>query len=464
MSTNLFLKLNNFFPTDKLISEVKMFKLKNVFPNDVDTDAKKTTFERKYNDFSLSANNRNLIYKPLNLVVVPKININKVLKEEYKLTFGAGIVAFYKTIRQKYLNIKRTDVSAFVKRQAIPQMTSIFKHRTNKPIISKFPNQLWAVDLIELQYYKSKNRNYTYIFNAVDIFSRKCFLSPCKTKTAEECKTAFQSIVQRADVKPNYIICDNGGEFKAQFAEYCESNDIKIRLNRAYSPQANGVVERCNMEIRKLMRNIFLQNEDNNWIDNLQQIENIRNATFTTAINNIPEKIWNNSKAPITERNIPIHYKTDDDKTRQLFASQTVLKNVKKQIEEYKDEELEVGDRVRIRMDALSNNIKKLVKAGNTKQIVVVYSPVVFKILRKITPKNGLLERSRYVCGTTDGTRMLVNKESGTQPRQFYANSLLKVGKDEEDYSDISMQEAIELSGVTITKNDVFSAPYHAQN
>ena len=252
MTTNLYLKLNNLFPTEKLLNEVKLYKLKNLFPNDVNTEAKKATYDKKYKDVFLSTDKKNLIYKPLNLQVVPKININKVLKKEYKTNFGAGIVAFYKTIREKYLNIKRSDVSAFIKRQPIPQMTSIFKHRTNKPIISKFPNQLWAVDLIELQYYKTKNRNYTYIFNAVDIFSRKCFLSPCKTKTAEECKSAFQSIVQRADVKPNYIICDNGGEFKAQFAEYCEANDIKIRLNRAYSPQANGVVERCGISFYKM--------------------------------------------------------------------------------------------------------------------------------------------------------------------------------------------------------------------
>ena len=71
-----------------------------------------------------------------------------------------------------------------------------------------------------------------------------------------------------------------------------------------------------------------------------------------------------------------------------------------------------------------SNSIKRLVKAGNTKQIVVNYSPLVFKILKKITPRNGLLERSRYVCVTADGTRLLVNKENGTAARQFYANVL----------------------------------------
>ena len=188
----------------------------------------------------------------------------------------------------------------------------------------------------------------------------------------------------------------------------------------------------------------------------------MHNDTYTSAIDNIPNKIWNSSSEPVTQREIPIHNKTGDQKTQQLLAKQSILKHVKKQINEYKDEELEVGDRVRIRMDAISNNIKALVKQGHTKSIVVAYSPVVFKILKKIVPKNGLLERARYICGTVDGTRVLVNKQDGTSKnaRQFYANSLRKVGNDEKDY-DINMRDAIELSGVTTTRNDVFSAPYH---
>jgi hypothetical protein len=187
----------------------------------------------------------------------------------------------------------------------------------------------------------------------------------------------------------------------------------------------------------------------------------MKNATFTTAINNIPETIWKNDKKPFPNVNIPSHhFKVDDDNTRKILARNTVLKRVRKQIAEYKHDELEVGDKVRIRMDALSNSIKSLVKKGDIKKIVVAYSPLVFRILKKITPRNGLLERSRYVCVTTDGTRLLVNKENGTAPRQFYANSLLKVGKDEEDY-DISMEKAIQLSGVKVTKNDVYSIPYN---
>jgi hypothetical protein len=448
MTTNLYLRLNNLFPTDQLYRDVKNFKKKNTFPKDVVTESKKKAFEKKYKDFNLSKDENNLIYTPLNLQVVAKIYIGMILKKEYKNSFGAGVVAFYKTIRQKYLNIKRSDVSAFIKKQPIRQMTDVFKHRTNKPIISKFPNQLWCIDLIDVGSYESKNKKNVFIFNAIDVFSRKCFLEACKTKEAVVTRDALKSIIQRADVKPDYIICDNGKEFLGEFQAYCKDNGIKIRFNRAYSPQANGIVERCNQEIRKLMRNLFLQNENNNWIDHLRKLETTHNSTFTSAINSIPDKIWKKEK------------KVEDDDTKALVASNTILKNVKKQIAEYKDDELNVGDKVRIRMDALSNSIKRLVKTGKTKQIVVNYSPLVFKILKKITPRNGLLERSRYICTNSDGTRILVNKENGKTPRQFYANVLKKVGKDENDYDDISMEDAINLSGVKTTRNDVYSVPY----
>jgi hypothetical protein len=220
-------------------------------------------------------------------------------------------------------------------------------------------------------------------------------------------------------------------------------------------------VERANKEVRKLLRNINLENENNNWVDNLRRVEDLRNNTFTSAIKNIPNKIWTNSKEPIALRNIPIHNRTGNQKEEQILAKQTILRGVKKRIEEFKDDELDVGDKVRVRMDALSNGIKSLVKSGQSKQIVVAYSPVVFRILKKIIPRNGTLERSRYIVGTVDSTRMLVNKQDGTKPRQFYASSLRKVPDDETDYKNMTMQKAVQLSGTELTRNDVFSAPYN---
>ena len=70
-----------------------------------------------------------------------------------------------------------------------------------------------------------------------------------------------------------------------------------------------------------------------------------------------------------------------------------------------------------------------------------------------------MLERAKYVVGNLEGTRMLVNTEKGEKARLFYSNALKKVDDDEKDY-DLSMKEAIELSGLKLNENDTFSAPY----
>ena len=454
-------RLNNLFPTDEDINNVKSFRENKVYPESVNTAAKQRRFENKYTGFDISPDGQNLLYTPLNLTVVPRTDLEKTLEKEYKISFGSGIVNFYKTIREKYINIKRSDVSAFIKTQQIPQLTDVFKHRTNKPIVASYPNEIWCLDLIDMSMYETKNRGFRYIMTTIDVFARKVFLEATKVKEALVTSRALDRVTRRADVTPKYIICDNGTEFKGDFETFCKAHEITIRRNRPYSPEANGIVERANKEIRKLLRNINLENENNNWVDNLRRVEDLRNNTYTSAIKAIPNKIWTNSKEPIALRNIPIHNRTENKKEEQILAKQTILRGVKKQIEEFKDDELDIGDKVRVRMDVLSNGIKSLVKSGDTKQIVVAYSPVVFRILKKIIPRNGTLERSRYIVGTVDQTRMLVNKQDGTKPRQFYANSLRRVGEDETDYKNMTMQKAVQLSGVELTRNDVFSAPYN---
>ena len=181
MTTNLYLRLNNLFPSDMDIVNVKKFKRTSTYPAAADTPEKRLAFQKKYKDFDIKG--ENLFYTPKNLQVVPKIYKKQTLKKEYKKSFGSGSRNFYKTIREKYLNIKRSDVSEFMKTQEIPQLTDNFKHRTNKPIVSQFPNQIWCIDLIEIKTYP-KNKGFEYVFSGIDVFSRKIFLEPAKVKDA----------------------------------------------------------------------------------------------------------------------------------------------------------------------------------------------------------------------------------------------------------------------------------------
>lgn len=196
------------------------------------------------------------------------------------------------------------------------------------------------------------------------------------------------------------------------------------------------------------MKQVFIQNENNIWITDLRNIEDVHNNTYTSSIKNIPNKIWiDNKEEVITKDNF---HNATKQQSEQNLASRTILKNVKKKIQEFKDEEFEQGDYVRLRMDEIFKNIKNLVKQGDKKQIIITYSPSIFRIFKKITPKNGLLERSRYILQANNG-RLLITKTGG-RPRQVYGNVLLKVNPN--DTTDISNADAMRINGVEGNLND----------
>ena len=105
-----YLQLNNLFPSDMDIIAVKKYKRTGQFPVSADTDKKRNAFKTKYQFFDMSKDGQHLIYTPTNLQVVPKVYKKLILTKEYKNSFGSGSRNFYKTIREKYLNIKRSDV------------------------------------------------------------------------------------------------------------------------------------------------------------------------------------------------------------------------------------------------------------------------------------------------------------------------------------------------------------------
>ena len=74
----------------------------------------------------------------------------------------------------------------------------------HKPIIRKFPlrrvmvnvpNETWSADLVDMREFSNDNKDYNYLLNVIDIFSKYAWSIPLKTKTALEVSKAFQSIL-----------------------------------------------------------------------------------------------------------------------------------------------------------------------------------------------------------------------------------------------------------------------------
>ena len=92
----------------------------------------------------------------------------------------------------------------------------------HKPIIRKFKkgkayssfkDNIWGVDLVDMQLISKYNKGIRYLLCAIDLFSKYAFVVLLKDKKETTIVNAFQSILNNSKRKPNKIWVDQGSEF-----------------------------------------------------------------------------------------------------------------------------------------------------------------------------------------------------------------------------------------------------------
>lgn len=381
-----------------------------------------------------------LIFKPLNLEVIKKKDIPKLLNDIFENDtniIGMGQNTFYKYIMSRYFNITREEVIEFLESKINYQLTRPTNKNINKPILADYPNQRWGIDLIDMNSYKNDNNQIRYILTVVDIFSRKVFLGMLLFKNPENVLNQFKDIILRSKTKPKFIISDNGTEFKGIFKAFCEDNDIKIILTGTYSPKSNAITERKNLEIRRKIRAIMTKTKSKRWVENLYDVENALNETYTKNIKGRPNDLWSVQ-----------HEILDENKIK---SQKHQRQNAIKSLEKFKAKQYEKGDYVRISMSSIYSNIRKKEKQNDTKKLVVKWSPDIFKIKKLIHPSNRLYERPRYSL-VNNNNQLIKTWKNGN--KFFYADELLKVEKNKNNV-DMTMEEALELNDVKPNQHDL---------
>ena len=105
---------------------------------------------------------------------------------------------------------------------ALARNSSILADELHKPIIKKFDKRkvysqfkdnIWGVDLADMQSLSRKNKGIKYLLCAIDLYSKYAFVIPLKGKKRIRIVNAFNKIIKQSNRKPNKIWVDQGGEF-----------------------------------------------------------------------------------------------------------------------------------------------------------------------------------------------------------------------------------------------------------
>ena len=105
---------------------------------------------------------------------------------------------------------------------------------------SSFKDNIWGVDLADMQLLSKFNKGFRFVLCVIDIFSKYVLVIPLKDKKGVSIVTAFQIILKESNHKPNKIWVDKGSEFyNISFKKWLKDNDSEM-----YSTNNEGKFKR----------------------------------------------------------------------------------------------------------------------------------------------------------------------------------------------------------------------------
>ena len=97
--------------------------------------------------------------------------------------------------------------------------------------------------------------------------------------------------------------------------------------------------------------------------------------------------------------------------------------DIKKQI--YKSlDNLNVADRVRVRMESLFSSVRSIIKQNNTKMLSVIWSPTIYHVVQVIGKRD--VGHKRYVVG--DGNGLFLRHSNGS--KKYFKREDLQLAND----------------------------------
>ena len=146
----------------------------------------------------------------------------------------------------------------------------IIRKFNERKVYSQFKDNIWGVDLADMQSLSRKNKGIKYILCAIDLYSKYAFVIPLKDKKGISIVNAFNKIIKQSNSrKSSKIWVDQGSEFYNNvFRKWLSDNDIKRDNKRVYIDEHNEKNSKFKVGDRVRIykfKNIFAKGYTTNW-------------------------------------------------------------------------------------------------------------------------------------------------------------------------------------------------------
>jgi hypothetical protein len=161
----------------------------------------------------------------------------------------------------------------------------------HKPVRIHFPkrrvfvrgiDQIWAVDLADMQQFSKENDNYKYLLCVIDVLSKFAWIRALRNKTGLEVASALNDIISTSGRKPKLMWSDKGTEF------YNKHVQELVTLYSTQNEEKSCIIERFIRTFKSIMYHYFTANNTYRYIDVLQDMVTHYNNTKHRSIKMTP--------------------------------------------------------------------------------------------------------------------------------------------------------------------------------
>ena len=196
---------------------------------------------------------------------------------------------------ERYLNSSETYTKFKLTRKRFPRLK----------VICYRLNEIWSVDLADMQQLANSNSGIRYLFVAVDVLSRYLWVEPIKMKTAQSCREALKTIIAKNEKSPKPKICserqspekiwvDKGREFSGDFATFCSQKGIQIYSTKSETKSA--LAERNIRSLKSLIFKYMHEHDQSRYSDTLDQ--------FVAIINNRVNRMTKLAPSSVSKKDV----------------------------------------------------------------------------------------------------------------------------------------------------------------
>lgn len=181
---------------------------------------------------------------------------------------------------------------------------------------------------------KSTYKGSKYIVTATDAFSKWAYAKAVKNTLTEELIRFLEDNIIAIHGKPEVIISDQGPQFTSnEWKDYLRESEIGQNMTTGYNPQANGIDERLNGSLTRILR-AYVDEFQTNWDEKLKWALYAYNTRVHSSTGYSPYQLIHglDPRSPLKgPTNLEIDSINDINKTRDSMRTDAIIRNMQAQ-------------------------------------------------------------------------------------------------------------------------------------